>query len=463
MVSFAEVVNRALSGPVCSENDFNLRVFVPKLREVIRKYDIRYDPENPIPADDGLADRLFMAGMEFYRDVGTYCVDSERIIKFSAEELNEAIASAPIGPILGTGKEAKRLIARRPESSEPPWCSVGAAGGGASNEEILASLVQWYAAIPLADSITTPSLATINGQEVVAGTPLEIEGAIRTVVLSKEAIRRAGRPGLPIINGIATAVSGMATLAGSQFGLGAGDAWEIASLAELKINFDLLNKIAYLLNTGLNWLSETGTLLGGYAGGPEGTAVVTVAYNLEGILVKRATFHHPFPTHFAYGCTTCRNTLWALSVSSQAISRNSHFPLLDLGYVAAGPVTEMCLYETAAWVIAAVVSGGSIEAEGTAKATHVDYMTPLEPQFATEVAHATTGMTRKEANEVVKSLLDRYEDSIPHAPIGQRYQDCFDVARGIPKPEYLELYHRVREELESMGLRWKTILQGRAL
>jgi len=45
MVSFMEVINRALTGPYFSEKDYNLKVFVPRLRELVKKYEIIYDPE----------------------------------------------------------------------------------------------------------------------------------------------------------------------------------------------------------------------------------------------------------------------------------------------------------------------------------------------------------------------------------------------------------------------------------
>ena len=83
MLSFWTVVERALGGPICTERDFELSVFVPNLRKVIEKYGIKYDPENPVPADDDLADRVWEAGMEFLEETGVYCVDTERRILFS--------------------------------------------------------------------------------------------------------------------------------------------------------------------------------------------------------------------------------------------------------------------------------------------------------------------------------------------------------------------------------------------
>lgn len=455
MIAFYEVVERAMRGPLCSERDFDLEVLTPKLREVVTKHGIKFDPQNPIPSDDGLADAVWAAGVELFEEVGAYCLDTERRILFQRREIEEALGEVSGGPVLGQGQDAKVFPARRPDDSTPPWCSVGAAGAPVSTEEIFISLVHSYATFPLTDSITTPSLANIDGRPIVAGSPREIDAAIRTVVLAKEGVRRAGRPGLPIINGVATAVKAAAHIAGHHFGLTRADALEIGAMAELKVDFDSLDKVAYSLSLGGPILAETGIILGGYAGGPEGAAVLTAAYNLLALLVLRGAFQHPFPIHFARQCCTGRDVLWARSVGNQAVSRNSGLPLLNVGQIAAGPNTKMCLYETAAWIIPSVVSGGSVEPVGVAHGTAIDHMTPIEPLFATEIAHAVVGMDRSEANDIVKDLLLKYEAHLDSPPAGDRYQDCFDVATMTPSPEYARLYNEVKKEMEGYGLRFE--------
>ena len=452
MVSFTEIIDRSLKGPFCSEKDFDLKVFVPKLREVIKKYEIKYDPENPIPSDNDLADRVFKAGVEFYTNIGTYCVDTERIIKFTEAEIEEALATAPLAPVFGEGKEANALVGRKPESDIPPWCFIGAGGAAVSNEELFVSILEAYASfLPLANSITTPTIKAINGKTIRAGSPLEILACIRSSVLAREALRRGGRPGLPIMNSIATAVSATAKIAGSQFGLRPSDGWLIGSVAEMKIDFDRLNEVAYISSLGGHIVAESAPILGGYCGGPEGVAVANVAYHLHCILVLKGSTQLTFPIHFNYGCTTTRDVLWSVSASSQAISRNSHFPFFVLSYTAAGPMTEMCLYELAAAVTTSVVSGASIEFGGVTKATVADHFTPIEPRLASEVAHGVVGMTRSQGNEIVKRLLAKYEKDIPQAPKGEKYEECWDIQSKQPKPEYLELYQKIKQELTGYG------------
>ena len=457
MLSLYEVIDRAMSGRYCSEQEFDMKVLVPKVQEVVSKYKIKCDLDNPVPSDNDMADRVFQAGFELYRDVGTYCPDTERIMRFSEEELRQALVEAPSAPVFGEGKDSRVMLARKPESKAAPFCFLGAGGAAVSNEELYASIMEAYASfLPLADSITAPSIASINGRNVRTGSPLEVLATIRATVLGREALRRGGRPGLPILNGIATAGSDTAKIAGSQFGLRPSDGWAMGTTAELKLDFQRFNEIAYVTSLGGHVLAETAPILGGYCGGPEGTAVLNVAYHLNGIMVQRGSFQLTFPIHFKFGCTTTRDVTWAVSVSSQAISRNSHFPFGILTYVGAGPVTEMAFYEIATAITASVVSGSScLEFGGVAKATHIDHFTPMEPRFASEVGHAVTGMTRKEANTIVKKALDKYEGSITNPPVGKKYEECWDIDRKTPNKDYVDLDKKMRREIINLGISLK--------
>lgn len=118
-------------------------------------------------------------------------------------------------------------------------------------------------------------------------------------------------------------------------------------------------------------------------------------------------------------------------------------------------MTKMIFYENAAWVIGSVVSGGSIEAAASARGIALDYTSPMEPLFASEVAHAVAGMSRKEANKIVAALLEKYEDKLRNPPTGQRYQECYDMATGKPNKEFIELYREVRREMtDQFGLKF---------
>jgi hypothetical protein len=453
MVDFLEICERALNGPIMTEPDFDMKVFVPTLDQVIKRYDIRYDPGTPVSSDDGLADRVFRAAVEFFSEVGVYCQDTNRVMRFSRDEIEEGIGEPPPPCRVGEGKEAKIFSTRRPEDGSLPWCHAGT-GIVASTEEIMTSLVEAYGSIPEADSISISAIDNVRGIPAPAGSPLEIYAAIRSVRLGREALRRCGRPGLPIMNLISSASSAVGTIAASNpsFGLRPTDGWLVGAISEMKIDFGGLNKVAYLLNWGANIGSESGPILGGYCGGPEGTAVVNTAYIIMGKLVLKGSYHLTFPIHFNYGCSSTRDVLWAVSTSAQAISRNIHYPALFVGYMAAGPSTKMYFYETAAYHLSAVTSGVSTQTTHPAKAVVIDGVTPMEAEFNVEMAHAAARMSRAEANRIVNALLEKYEGNIDKAPTGKTYQECFDMKTRKPNPDYVALVEEVKEELKGLGV-----------
>ena len=61
MLNFLDVYERALKGPLMSEQDFDIKVFIPEVRRVVKDYGIKYDLQNPVPASDEEADNLFKA------------------------------------------------------------------------------------------------------------------------------------------------------------------------------------------------------------------------------------------------------------------------------------------------------------------------------------------------------------------------------------------------------------------
>ena len=260
---------------------------------------------------------------------------------------------------------------------------------------------------------------------------------------------------MPIVNGIATGTKSQEHIAGHRFGIRNTDSLEIGTIHEMKVDLDSLNKIAYSLAAGSLIFGENGVILGGLAGGPAGTAVVTAAYNPVDQLILRAAVQHPFPTHYDLGTNSTRDTIWARSLATQAVTRHSPLPIVNVGHSAAGPMTAMHFYEFCAWIIGSVVSGGSIEVGPSGKGTAIDYNSPMASFLGTGIAHAITGMSRKEASTIVDILLKKYEDKLPNPPKGQQYQECFDIATGKPSKEFVTLYREVKRKMaDQFGLKF---------
>lgn len=148
------------------------------------------------------------------------------------------------------------------------------------------------------------------------------------------------------MNSISTAFSAIALIAGlhPDHGLRKSDGYMIASLAELKVNFDLLNSAAALLSLGVPMGAICGPMFGGYCGGAEGTAITIITYHLMGALVYQTGWYLSFPIHIKHIVSSMPELLGVASVLAQAISRNTHLLLLYYNYTAVGPYTEMCLH-----------------------------------------------------------------------------------------------------------------------
>jgi methylamine--corrinoid protein Co-methyltransferase len=454
MVSFLEICRRAATGPIVAPDDFDMGRFVPSLRKAIAKHGLVAPPKDVVvPWDDDLADRIFLAAKDFLVDTGAYCPDTNRVITFTREELEESIHLAPAQCGLGEGKERRFMRPRRPEDPQIPWCHVGG-GIPVSSDEIASAVVEGYARIPHADSMSIPALTQIRGMPVQAGAPSEIYAAIHSVRLGRDSIRRAGRPGLPIINLLSTSASPMGVLAvtNSDHGLRPSDGWLIVSLSELKLDYNVLNKTAAVLAFGGNVGFAAGAIYGGFAGGVIGSAVLNAAYIMVGPLLVGATYHLLYSLHITQSNSTAREVLTSVALGCQAVSRNMPFAYFDLGYAAAGTATPQLYDETAARIVADVVSGANVETVHPAKGILMDNYSPMEMRFACQVAHAAAGLSRREGNEIVRALLARYEPHLERPPEGQRFQDCYDLDTLEPTREHHDVYAKAVEDLRGLGL-----------
>lgn len=454
MLNVLDIYERAVKGPIMSEKEFDMKVFISRLRNVVKNYEIRYDSENPVPSDDKTADTLFEAAVDFMSQVGVYCQDTNRIIEFSRDEILKALQEAPGQCFAGEGNDAGVFGMRRPDDQKRPWLHVGS-GIVSTSEEMTTNLIEAYGSIAEANSISISALESIRGIPAMAGSPAEFYAAIRGIKIGREALRRAGRPGLPIMNLISTAASAETTIAASapQFGLRPTDGWLCSTIAEMKIDFGTMNKIAYLHSWGANVGAETAPILGGYSGSAAGTAVLSAAYIVMGLLLHKGNYQLSFPVHFTNGCSITRDVLWTVASACQAASRNVPMPVIWLGYMASGPNTKTYFYEAAAHLLTAVTSGApSVQTPHPFRAVKIDGITPMEARFGVEMGKAACKLNREKANELVIKLLQKYESQIETAPEGSRYQECYDVTTGKPGDSYMRLYNEVKEELAGMGI-----------
>ena len=455
MVQILDVMDKALNGKPMSETDYQLKSFAPKVVEKVREHKIKYDPANPIQSDGSMADAVFEAGLELLLDVGAYCTTSGRVISYTEQEIKEALRTAPSKLWFGEGRDRKALVSRKVGDKTPPWCLLGAGGGPCSSDKSFLTLVEGYAEIPETNAITTPAMTRVGGMRVRPASPLEVLAAMRNAVLAREACNRAGRQGIPIMNSLATAESDIALAAAlhPKYGMRDSDGYMICCMDPMKVDFARLNKVAVALSMGGSIGMCFGPLLGGYSGGPEGTAVSNVAHHMMGLLTYQSSWLLPFTIHLRHVASSPRDMLWVISTMGQSVSRNTHLLSINLNYTTAGPCTPMALFETSAAVTAAVVSGLSIESAGIATNKHEDRTTPVEPRISAEVGHAVAGMKLSDANELAKRLLKKYEDKLTTPPLGKSLYECWDPEKRKPSKEYQGVISKYKADMASLGIK----------
>lgn len=455
MYNMWDILERAYTGPFCEADNFTYKIFMPKMKEVIKKYGIKYDPQNPVPADDDLADRVWQAAVEFFLEVGVLNVDTHRRILISESELKEALYHYPGKFLVGQGKDTRLWQSRKPEDTATPFCIYSP--DITCDEELMLPMSISYVQEPLADGVCGPILEESMGLKIKSGAPTEMSGVVHHAMTLRQAAKMVGRPGMFLVAvGTAQSDTGQIAVSNDTWGVRQSDGRLIGCLTEFRIDNELLNKIAHCMQFGCHIGCLSGAIYGGYAGRTEGATILEVAYHLVGLTIYQGTFNNSFPFHLHFTSNSGREMLWLVSVKHQAISRNSRYLSTSNGFLNAGPGNEQVLYEAAAHGLASTVSGGHLWEAAPAHNKYRNYATPLEARMACEVGHAAAqqGMTRTEANDIANRMLAKYENTIADAPKGKPFQECYDVKTIRPLPWYEDMYGKVKKEIEEMGVKF---------
>jgi len=194
-VGVFETYDRARTGPRVDEKEWDRKITFQTANKLKEKYNLKFDRSKIIPTDTDMIDRLYQAGLEMLIEMGVFCMDTGRVIKYTEDEVLMAVAGAPRELTLGEGRDARRLAGRSFDDSRPPLNQGGPTGAPVS-ENIFIPMHEAYAREPLVDAIVNGVLATINGREPKPGSPWEIAAVKGEVSMIRMAMTRAGRPGM---------------------------------------------------------------------------------------------------------------------------------------------------------------------------------------------------------------------------------------------------------------------------
>lgn len=458
-----EIVKRSERGPFITETDFDLKL-AKLVAHLINKYELTYNPAVILPSDDSLADRLYQAGFELFLEMGAFNQSTERRIVFNRDEIESGIAAAPSAVTLGTGKDAVVERHREVEDLEPCRMHSGPTGTPTS-EAYHALILQSCAQEPLVDCLGHGSVATYLGHPIVPGSPLEILAAQRDAIEAREAIRKAGRPGMHIEDiAVSLTCAGKIATFNPEKGLRPSDGLLVAQIPELKTNYDQLSRVAYLQSVDMHIVDLMTPLVGGLGGGAAGTAIVTVASHIMGVLCYSVSYHFMGHMSLQGSHNTDRMGLWVQAMAGQALARNTPLVSVNDLYTRSGLATHELLWEIAAGAMIGAVCGLHQHGIGATGGIESDHTSGLEARFQAEVAHATLGKTRSEVNQLVLECLEKYEDTLHHPNLGKPFPEVYNLEVLEPTQEWQDIYVEVREALIRMGLDmdggWKRARHG---
>ena len=449
-----QVLDRAHHGEYCTSKDWDLKKVRLGVKDILKKYHLEKvcDPNNPVQTDYELADTFYKAGYELALRLGYFCEDTERIIKVSQEELDNALKFAPSELFLGEGKDGTLLKSRTP--ADPYPVKVACSLGITVSEDIYMKMVTGIAKEREVDILEAGSLVTTHGYEVLSGTPWETLMGHDHGRMHQQCRRDAGRPGMAAIGSISAVTDfGQFGAYGSVGGFSKHDLALILFPSEMKIDYRTLNKVIHTMNHDGLIFCASPSMIGGMPGPAEGAVVAEVACAILSYPILHTHVGGGEIYDVRYLANTNREGLWTLSTTAEALSRNMHIIVHNIANEVNGPGTENFLYEITAGMATLACTGASFTTGPRAAGGKAhDHITPLECRYTAEVTHAASGLEPKVVNEIVKQLLPKYEDTIKTPDLGDTFQHLYNLDTMQPIAEWEAIYRKVKKEAIELGI-----------
>ena len=451
-MNFKEVAKRAETGTLMEANDFLMQRVATNVIELQKKYDVKWDGKTLVNLDDDLADRCWEAGKELLLTSGVYSMNSRRVIEFTPEEVEHALRFTPFQLTMGQGKDVVTIRHRDVQDPRLPFIFSGPFNAD-THENMFATLNEAFAQERIIDCLFLPGyLKELDGQMIRPNSGLSSRAAVLYGQWAREAVRRAGRPGMPIVGHAVMALNEIACT-NEAWGLRATDPRAMVLISELQVDDVSLTRLAYYLAYGCPLYVAFTPLVGGYGGGPDGTAIVAVASFIASVMLG-GEICHIGPQHIKYKQQTNNHSLFVGSLANQAVARNSHIIATTSHTTAGRPGSEQYAYEFSALALSVVPSGSNVSGPRPAEPLGYNDVSPLMARLFAEVAHAAASMTREQVVPIVEQLYEKYRDKITfeEAPKGQPFEELYDVNTLTPTPEHQAVYDRVKEELIRLGV-----------
>jgi methylamine--corrinoid protein Co-methyltransferase len=445
MIPIMDFQERSLKGPVMKSTQFDL-AFAKKVRELVGKYEIKYDPEELI-VDDKTADAVFLAGVELLADVGLYHLETQRVIEFSDEEIKEVAREYRDDPpkqVFGQGNDEITVEYRTCDDKRPPILAGGAPGS--IGEDWFEPYIQSFAqeetnkAFGIAGGITG-----VGGVEPKAGTLSEVHCSLWECKKLLEVIQRVGRPGMHLgLLCTASTVGGTMACVGPGLREPHNTQIGIHIVPEQKLDWTRLLLAQFCEDRGITPWTSSMSMVGALCRDGAETAVGLIANLLGQLSYGHGTMSSLFSSHLD-GRWAEEQTQWAFSGAARASERNIRVPIAGVcGGMEQVWRTEAAMYQSAAMAVSNTASGFCY--------AWIAGHSGLEVRLVGEILNAVAGMERGKANELLKAILEVKDEKFKETAGPRAFADAYDLKTVQPKPELVADCDRVKENLAKLGV-----------
>ncbi|MFO8011527.1 MAG: monomethylamine:corrinoid methyltransferase [Dehalococcoidia bacterium] len=447
MIPIIDFQERALTGPVMKADEFDLE-FSMKVRELTAKHNIKYNPDE-IVVDDATADAVFQAGMELLAGIGILHIDTERVIKFTREEIDQVVEEYRASPgrhTFGKGKDECTIEYRTAAADRPTTLYAGA--HGVAEDTWYKALVKSFAQEETIEALgICPGLAQLGDIKPKAGTLSELHAGFWEQARIKEVLQDVGRPDMHC-GLLATVSTAAATFAMIGPGLREAHNTQIGVhiIPEQKISWNQLILAQFCRERGIVPWQSAMSMIGGLCRNAAEASVGLIA----NLVAQLSYASGPMASIFSSDMKGRAATLpsqWAISAAARASERNIK--------VATGSSAAGVLCWSPFTLLQAAAMAALFSASGMAYCWTAGW-TGIEARYVGEVLRAVAGMPREKANELILSIMRKTDEHVKEVKGNTaRFPDVYDIETAKPKQEFIDILERAKGELAEAGVPFK--------
>jgi hypothetical protein len=453
MTNLLEVAKNAMTGPKMEDMDWYMGLF-HKMQALEKRHSLSYPKagDEPILFDEAQRTAYFEAALDFIVENGVYCAETHRVIKFSEDEVRDALRDAPEKSIIGEGADA-RIVKKRRFDGDPSPPIVGGGLHLPIRQDLTTYVPQVFARIPRVDYLEGFTFTEVDGYEIY-GPAIEAYASKREVSWMREGIRKAGRPGLSITYyPISTKASTLIAPMDPEFGLRRCDGILFTMIPGVIANYDYITASIVYEQYGLSHRRNLGGGGGEFAAGPIGDTVGYLVTAIAAWMVYHDNHQMATPLPVAH-------------------ILDEKTKMIRFGFYAssAGCLGVKGMLRLASETMRQVVAGNHLVAGGAGR---VESITPTEVALVSEVADATVkgGFHVKDVYEIVnhieeeqgvKEFFKQFQAHVTQRRVltgwdGQDYgygnlRTNYDLPRMKPTKEHYGDYLEARRILVDHGL-----------